>query len=35
VTETRGSLKGRRVVRGRERDCEAHYHLPIQLTLGA
>jgi Holliday junction resolvasome RuvABC DNA-binding subunit len=34
VTETRGPLKGRRVVRGRERDCEAHYHLPIQLSLG-
>jgi Holliday junction resolvasome RuvABC DNA-binding subunit len=25
VTETRGSLKGKRVVRGRESECEAHY----------
>jgi putative hydrolase len=25
VTETRGSLAGRRVVRGRERECEAYY----------
>lgn len=27
VTETGGSLKGRRVVRGREKDCRRHYHL--------
>ncbi len=26
VTETRGDLRGRRVVRGRERECRAHYH---------
>jgi hypothetical protein len=25
VTETRGALKGKRVVRGREAECEAHY----------
>lgn len=25
VTETRGSLVGRRVVRGREAECRAHY----------
>jgi hypothetical protein len=25
VTETRGLLAGRRVVRGRERECAAHY----------
>jgi hypothetical protein len=25
VTETRGPLKGRRVVRGREQDCASHY----------
>jgi hypothetical protein len=25
VTETRGDLRGRRVVRGRERECRAHY----------
>jgi DNA polymerase (family 10) len=25
VTETRGALEGRRVVRGRERECERHY----------
>ncbi len=25
VTETRGELRGRRVVRGRERECRAHY----------
>jgi hypothetical protein len=28
VTETRGELRGRRVVRGRERECQAHYHQP-------
>ncbi len=27
VTATKGPLAGRRVVRGRERDCIAHYHL--------
>lgn len=27
VTETSGSLKGKRVVRGREEDCRRHYHL--------
>jgi hypothetical protein len=26
VTETRGDLRGRRVVRGRERECRDHYH---------
>jgi hypothetical protein len=26
VTETRGDLRGRRVVRGREGECRAHYH---------
>jgi hypothetical protein len=30
VTETRGDLKGRRVVRGREAECRAHYHGPLQ-----
>jgi putative hydrolase len=25
VTETRGDLRGRRVVRGRERECSGHY----------
>jgi hypothetical protein len=25
VTEQRGSLKGKRVVRGREEECKAHY----------
>ena len=33
VTETRGPLVGQRVVRGRERECEAHYRLPVQLSL--
>jgi len=33
VTETRGSLKGKRVVRGRERECETFYRLPVQLPL--
>jgi hypothetical protein len=28
VTETRGDLRGRRVVRGRERECRAHYLEP-------
>jgi DNA polymerase (family 10) len=27
VTETRGDLRGRRVVRGRERECRAHYQV--------
>lgn len=27
VTETRGPLKGKRVVRGREEDCRRHYHI--------
>ncbi len=34
VTESRGQLCGRRVVRGREGECEAYYHTPLQLTLG-
>jgi putative hydrolase len=25
VTETQGALRGKRVVRGRERECAAHY----------
>ena len=33
VTETRGPLCGERVVRGRERECEVHYRVPIQLPL--
>jgi hypothetical protein len=33
VTETRGPLEGRRVVRGRERECGAHYRAPVQLPL--
>lgn len=28
VTETRGHLAGRRMVRGRERECEAAYGMP-------
>ena len=28
VTETRGDLRGRRVVRGRERECREHYVAP-------
>lgn len=28
VTETRGRLKGKRVVRGREAECEGHYAMP-------
>ncbi len=28
VTETRGELRGHRVVRGRERECREHYHQP-------
>jgi DNA uptake protein ComE-like DNA-binding protein len=31
VTETRGALKGKRVVRGRERECEAHYAQLVSL----
>lgn len=34
VTEIRGNLRGRRVVRGRERECDAYYRLPVQLSLG-
>ena len=34
VTEIRGILRGRRVVRGRERECDAYYRLPVQLSLG-
>ncbi|HEX4892717.1 MAG TPA: hypothetical protein VFV47_05470, partial [Hyphomicrobiaceae bacterium] len=30
VTETRGPLAGRRVIRGREGDCVAHYAVPDQ-----
>ncbi len=35
VTETRGDLRGRRVVRGRERECRAYYekHAPTSLGL--
>jgi putative hydrolase len=33
VTETHGQLEGKRVVRGRERECEVHYRLPVQLPL--
>lgn len=33
VTETRGPLIGQRVVRGRERECEGHHRLPVQLSL--
>lgn len=33
VTETRGPLVGRRVVRGRERECEGYYRQPVQLPL--
>jgi putative hydrolase len=33
VTEMRGALRGRRVVRGRERECDAYYKLPVQLPL--
>jgi hypothetical protein len=28
VTETHGDLRGRRVVRGRERECRSHYQVP-------
>jgi hypothetical protein len=35
VTETRGDLGGRRVVRGRERECRAFYQsLPVGLVVG-
>jgi len=34
VTETRGSLKGRRVVRGRETECRAFYGLPGARQAG-
>jgi hypothetical protein len=34
VTETRGPLEGKRVIRGRESECEEHYRLPVQLSLG-
>jgi hypothetical protein len=30
VTETRGPLEGRRVVRGREAECAAHYESMVQ-----
>lgn len=33
VTETRGRLEGRRVIRGRERECEAYYRMPVQLSF--
>ncbi len=34
VTEYRGALKGRRVVRGREPECLKHYRaLPLELSL--
>jgi putative hydrolase len=36
VTETRGDLRGRRVVRGRERECRAHYQPePVGGSSGA
>ena len=33
VTETRGALAGRRVVRGREEECRAHYEFLAQGAL--
>jgi putative hydrolase len=33
VTETQGPLKGRRVVRGRERECEDYYNLQPDAEL--
>jgi putative hydrolase len=35
VTATHGPLRGRRIVRGRERECQEHYQrtLPVQLRL--
>jgi hypothetical protein len=30
VTETRGALEGKRVVRGREEECRAHYGFVAQ-----
>jgi hypothetical protein len=37
VTETRGDLRGLRVVRGRERECRAHYqeHSPVPTGPGS
>lgn len=35
VTETRGALTGRRVVRGREEECRAHYEAPRQRAIRA
>jgi putative hydrolase len=35
VTETQGPLAGRRVVRGRERDCDAHYDRTPETASGA
>jgi hypothetical protein len=32
VTETHGDLRGRRVVRGRERECRAHYQVPAPTS---
>lgn len=33
VTETRGPLKGKRVIRGRERECEGYYRVPVQMSF--
>jgi putative hydrolase len=35
VTETQGALAGRRVVRGRERDCDAYYDAAPETASGA
>jgi hypothetical protein len=35
VTETRGDLRGRRVVRGRERECRAHYQAESAAVVRA
>jgi DNA polymerase/3'-5' exonuclease PolX len=35
VTETHGDMEGRRVVRGRERECRAHYQAVPQAALTA
>jgi hypothetical protein len=32
VTEYHGALKGRRVVRGRERECVAHYRAQARVA---
>ena len=35
VTETRGELRGRRVVRGREQECREHYRAKGELPIVA